>query len=501
MNNPFADYGGIVTGDRFIGRKNELTAIQNRLLGQSFGNLAIMGLPRIGKSSLAYNALMTGRDVLVQKKIIPLRINMGDVNSAENFFSKMIYDLDDDLTAVEDLVKENLKAVTQRLSTENSYGIERNRLIKEYFKTLKQAQFRIIYILDEFDAVRKYFKLHDFQFLRELSYNPDTKIGLLTVSRRALKEIEPENGAISNFYQIFTDLYLGMYDDLDLNEYWQRFFNGHLKITETDKKKIYQIAGRHPFLLDLFNFHLLNNFQDDISRAIESTKKSIQLTILNNYKTIIDLLKEENLDSKLLQMAIGPVYDITITEAEKIERYQLVKIENNIYKAFSEDFHTYLNLIRREIRIWYLWHETELKLRKIVRQYLEEKFGENWLSGFLKKNPKKTFLFDGREKTTGLIERQKLEESAFKERASTNLLDFTYPQELFDGFIVTDWTWFKQIFHKQPIDWKPKFDLLAKIRNPLAHNKENILRDFERNSATAYCQEIIEKIDGWYEGK
>ena len=56
--NPFADYGSIVRGDRFVGRKKELNTIKQRVLGPNYGNLAIMGLPRIGKSSLAWEGIL-----------------------------------------------------------------------------------------------------------------------------------------------------------------------------------------------------------------------------------------------------------------------------------------------------------------------------------------------------------------------------------------------------------------------------------------------------------
>ena len=64
LNNPFADFGGIVNGDRFIGRKFYLQQIEQRVLGKSYGNLAIMGLPRIGKSSLAWKSIMDKKTFL-----------------------------------------------------------------------------------------------------------------------------------------------------------------------------------------------------------------------------------------------------------------------------------------------------------------------------------------------------------------------------------------------------------------------------------------------------
>ena len=52
--NPFSSAGGIVDGDLFIGRKEELNEIQGRVLGKNFGNLSIVGIPKIGKSSLMH---------------------------------------------------------------------------------------------------------------------------------------------------------------------------------------------------------------------------------------------------------------------------------------------------------------------------------------------------------------------------------------------------------------------------------------------------------------
>ena len=63
--NPFADNAGIVTDNRFVGRKSEIFEIHTRVLGELYGNWAIVGLPRIGKSSLVWNAL------------IPLKYNTG----------------------------------------------------------------------------------------------------------------------------------------------------------------------------------------------------------------------------------------------------------------------------------------------------------------------------------------------------------------------------------------------------------------------------------------
>ena len=55
FDNPFADYGNIVRGKRFVGRSNDLRVVENRVIRPPEpGNLAIVGDYRIGKSSLIY---------------------------------------------------------------------------------------------------------------------------------------------------------------------------------------------------------------------------------------------------------------------------------------------------------------------------------------------------------------------------------------------------------------------------------------------------------------
>ena len=58
--NPYADFGTIITEDRFVGRKRELRTVASRIFGErGFGSIAVVGLPRIGKTSLVSEAIMT----------------------------------------------------------------------------------------------------------------------------------------------------------------------------------------------------------------------------------------------------------------------------------------------------------------------------------------------------------------------------------------------------------------------------------------------------------
>jgi hypothetical protein len=345
MENPFSDYGLTIHGSRFIGRKAEIQAVKNRIFGKRYGNLAIIGLPRIGKSSLAQQAIIEYQKDHPQENIIPVWINMGDYMDAASFFERML-----DLIHYKVVKKQHIDLITIQLLYEQatkeqwSFSI-RQMYIFKYYCALKENNIRPIFILDEFDAVRRYFQVYDFQYLRKLSYNSESRICLVTTSRRYLSDIElnQQEFATSNFHQTFDNIHLGMYNQADLTEYWDTFFNSKVPISEASKQKIYDFTGHHPFLLDMFNFHLFNDLNlDDISQSVEDTKKKLNLTIVTNYHLIFNLLREENLHNKILQMVIGPVFDIKTIDVEKLERYELVQRSNGGYRGFSNDFHDYL---------------------------------------------------------------------------------------------------------------------------------------------------------------
>ncbi|WP_425421767.1 ATP-binding protein [Phaeodactylibacter xiamenensis] len=507
MENPFLDYGKIVTGIRFIGRLKEIAIIRNRVLNSSFGNIAVQGIPRIGKSSLVWNALVSEKEILERDKgIFVIRINVSSLISSEKFFMKLLKELHKRIrrnSTIKEL--EYFNQIFEKV-TKSEFSSERYDLIEEYCQFLRDFNHRVIFILDEFDAARGFLNVGDFQFLRELTYNPDTEVCIVSISRRGIKEIEPSEGTLSNFYQTFNDLYVGMYSEDDMDEYWKRFFPKEISLSEKAISEITNFSGKHPFLLDLFNFHMYNNYSGDLYDAIINTKKSIKVTILNNYKTILDLLQEEGLASKLIQVVIGPKVDLKSEDVEKLERLDLINISetklismdgNEVegFETFSNDFEQYLRKVNREIPIWDLWSETEVKLRNIVHEWLVERFGEEWVPGFSKLNPKKVDYIEQLQSI------QARERQSFPDTYSQNLLDFTYPADLFNRFMSTEWKWFSNVFGGQKNDWKLKFDLLARIRNPLAHNKENLLKEFEKDDANGYCKEIIHKIDEWYKGK
>jgi AAA+ ATPase superfamily predicted ATPase len=112
MENPFSDYGLTIHGSRFIGRKAEIQAIRNRVFGKRYGNLAIIGLPRIGKSSLAQQAIVEYQKDHPQENILPVWVSMGDFKNSDHFFESMLEAIHDAVHFLKNIDSQRLEVLT-----------------------------------------------------------------------------------------------------------------------------------------------------------------------------------------------------------------------------------------------------------------------------------------------------------------------------------------------------------------------------------------------------
>lgn len=517
--NPFAGYGSIIMGDRFIGRKDAIEAIHNRVLGEPFGNIAIMGLPRIGKTSLAWMALMPLKEQLATKKHFIAYIGTGTISNSTDFFKSLVQSLIDEIE-FSDINESIISKVSSYFAILKQ--VEQNRFefinqVQKIFKFLKRNDIRLTYILDEFDNAEKIFLVSDFQILRELSSKPETQICLVTVSRHTIQELEPENGAISNFYGVFSDLRLGTYNSEDISEYWKKAESNGVETTKKYREKVNFVVGKHPYLLDLFNYFIFNavgkNRGNDFESIIDETESDLRLNLFNSFDSSLKLLKEENLYAKAFQLVLGPVYDVSTIDEQKLLKYEFIReiswaekehllggglglknLNNTSFICFSEYFTQYWKLKMYETDFWGLWRDTEIAIRDLIKDYLLDIFNNNWEEGYLLKYPS--------EKRTEAInkltkERDKYQKN-FGSLASSHIIDYTYPKDMYDLFIANDWAWFSKIFSiNDKSFWAKVFTELAFLRNPVAHNNSQFVPIGRINEAKSYCELILEKIAIW----
>jgi hypothetical protein len=486
FENPFADYGNIVRGERFIGRKSDLRTIESRIVRpREPGNLAIIGEPRIGKSSLIYKAVVERRGELLEKRLLPIWLNLATYDQSAILFRSLVTRCYDDLEELGWLTEPIKYAAERALQDELSWSEGYGR-IQRFFEKVRQTDVRVLFVLDEFDHARHLFKgdISGFQGLRELSYRPEWRTTFITTSRRSIRDIELQTHAISTLDGIFHKHYLAMFTPQDMQTYFQRLSSVGVPVTAQLQERVDFYCGGHPFLLEMLGYEIVEMFREQLRISVDQAAKRIEQSFLDQYDHMANILNEDDSLNKMLQILFGPVVSVKQSDAEELQRYGLIKrAEQDSYMAFSEHFHRYLKLVERQIDLWPIWRDAETSLRRAITTKMLDKYGEHWVDQLEKSHTSLKGIFDK------CREAQQKEEQSFGGRASRNLIDFTYPHDLF-AIIFVEWSIFQPIFRKDKNYWNQRAQLLAKVRNPLAHNRDAVLDDYERQIAEGYCKEI-----------
>ena len=517
--NPFADFGSIVSGERFVGRKKELKQISDRVLGKTYGNLAIMGLPRIGKSSLAWQSIMPQKQDLVKAYTIPIFLSIAKCKDGNSLFKAMINSLHDEMDFICDDVRyQKFSAKILDSLKESLDSADFSSCVQKYFKLIRNLGYKIIYILDEFDNAQYILNIADFQLLRELSYNPDYKLCYVTTTRKTLQEIEANNGSISNFYGIFQDLRLGLFNDNDIVDYWKRV-EGVYSPTDNFKNQIKLYVGNHPFFLDIVNSYC---FSQNVNNLTDfSQLEELKIDIWNQFKEIEKTLERDGILDTAKQLVLGPVYDVVKVKEEKLLRYSfLQRVDNQVkidylgrligssfegksYVCFSQYFTQYFEQEHiNDVDYWPLWGHTEKKCRAIINRYVSESFSSDWENEIVRRNSRSNpngnpnFVDKWKNNFDKLINTRR--ESLRKyPNASNNLIDYTFPRDMYGVFMSKDWRYFGRIFPGAQNEWGRMFEWLADIRNPIAHNNSEFISAEDIAKATEYCNKILKAIGDW----
>lgn len=503
FENPFAGYGHIVSRNHFIGRKTEISAIERRVFSSHPGSLALIGMPRIGKSSLAYHMTIERFQMLREKRFLPIWINLATYKCASEFFHALVMECVIKIKRYTDWFNADLQEALNVYQREQTVSMEGFEAIKRFFEQIKINNIHVIFVLDEFDHARNLFKDDPagFQRLRELAYHPDHRVTYITTSRRSIRQIETQSNSISTFFGIFKPLYIDQFEEEDLQEYFSRLIEVGMPISDSLKEKMKDYTGGHPYLLAMLGYELVECFCEGKRIDIDSAVRQASISFRPYYDQIITLLREDGNLIKLLQILFGSTIDVSPDDIDEFLKYGFIQEgSESRYIAFSPHFQSYLTIVDRNSEmgqennadLWSVWRETEKALRAVMAQVLQGVYGNQWFDRLEQAHPKLS-LRNGKNVFQRCRSDQEKEMRNWGNRASKNLLDFTYPKELFD-IILKEWNAasFKDVFGKDKSYWEQRAQLLSKIRNPLAHNRDEVLSDSERMIAEGYCKEILE---------
>jgi hypothetical protein len=504
IENTFTNYGEIVSGNRFIGRQDDLSLINGRVLCENPGNLAIIGGPRVGKSSLAYHATIARKEEFLAKSILPIWLDLATYKKATDFFCSLVNRSVLALKTQNDwLNRGNINKTVHMWSRISQSDRENVEKVKEFFSELGNANIHVLFILDEFDYARKFFKgdTSGFEALRELAYYPEYKVKYITTSRRSIRSIIKQTEVNSTLDGIFMQHFLKIFNEEDMQEYYSHLERIGVPIDASFKEKAYYYTGDHPYLLSVLGFGVIEALRKQKSVEVEHVMSHQDNAMRPFYEQICDYLREDNRFHTFLNLLFGPITDEVTHTGIDLSATGLIKEDTNgSYIAFSSHFQSYLAVIERG-ELWSIWSETERALRHLIMNVLRTTYGDNWFDKLEEKYPR---LGDDGKTGMNMFQRcresQQREVNAWKKMASSNPLDFTYPGELFE-IIFQEWdnTSFKDIFNTPFKDkskenkkyWRERTQLLAKVRTPLAHNRHTTIPHATYKIAEGYCHELL----------
>lgn len=536
-NSLFERTGQIVFGDRFVGRKYEIEEIRKHALDNR-ANVAIIGMPRVGKSSLAWESLMSIKEKLIkERKIIPIYIDVSTIVNKSVFFGKMtskavreikkIYHTNNNEISIKDFDIEHLSEMSNSVEKDGEEYL--NNTFYDFYEDFYQVTgYQLVYILDEFDKAQKIFDAPDFLLLRETAYTPETNLSYVTISRKSIKEIETKDKQnLSNFHGTFNKyIHLNVFTDEDLSLYWKRIASA-LEITDANIHNIEYIAGKHPLFLDLCCIHLLSEPNIPLIEQANLREK-----LYDEFNQIIEMLNDKGLSNTVKQAVIGPPQNINKQDIDKLIDFGFLKIVSaqskasllsltcvnkgdNAYVLFS-DYFTLLYYFRYflESDYWPQWGITENKIRYIVEEFLKARFGNNWIEKIAIDNISDS---EWTSRWNTLLNRFSKNKKIFFNSSINSPITVAETGELYFQFIKRYWDlWFSKVF--TPIkdnellfsnsvissssrSWEEIFGFLMKIRRPFAHTNTFILSKEDEVIAKSYCEIILNKIALWEEDK
>jgi hypothetical protein len=503
IENPFSGYGRAISGLRFIGREKYIRTIENRVTKQKDpNNLALIGYPRIGKSSLAEQAIMQIERELVAEKKIPILISFGTYENVHSFFRTLVikaYEYLEEHFEVDAI----LSKPYQKIQDEGLSWTSLKSEVERFFEKATKKDYRFIFVLDEFDSARIIFKDNyaAFQELRELGYRGTFKVTFVTTSRRSIKEIEIQCAANSVLDLIFKKEYLSMYNKSEIDEYFGLYENIKILLTEQDKERIIYYCGGHPYLLAALGFEIVETFKEEGKFSVSEIFEKIRLDFEDYYEQLITLLKEDKTYEKMLQILFGPMLNVTDGDVKELrDIYGLleeINLPNNDkgLVAFSQHFQEYLSSLGRKIDFWSLWTTLETTMRKVIETIMKKKYEENWQEKLKELFPAQFFGIPEKNIKGAIDKRQYAKE----DNKSDNLLDYIDAQPIFEMAMSKEFEDdFKTIFgadKKVKGEFMQKIQLIILIRNPYAHSRFQAIKPTTVQQAEIYCKEILDKIN------
>lgn len=248
--NPF-NYGSPVEPDRFYGRRSARSDIKNRIGAKTAQSINIVGLRRMGKTSLLrYVQKRVDEFCLPEQKPLVVSLDFQDrrFHTPEGITEGLRRGIQ----------RQYGKALWERDDNKDAYAVE------DGLMELRDQGYRLIVMIDEFEGIAK--RLEVFQDWGE-DWRAKANAGLLTLvmaTKRPLNEIYEPLQMTSPFHNIFSTTVLGAMEP----EEWQPLVKDGVEaqVSAEVLSWIDRWAGGWPFLVQMAA-SLLWQYGGDLAKA------------------------------------------------------------------------------------------------------------------------------------------------------------------------------------------------------------------------------------------
>ena len=317
--NPFVGYGTIASDERFIGRESERASLRRRLY-EARSSAALIGLTRMGKSSLANEIL----------KEAPAGtrtgwVSLAEVRSGAETLQDILAICPQETVLNTTFTTGGSENGTQEVAIHDLY-----RRIRDALLRLGRSEGHLVVVLDEFDKIKYFPDAREFlNLLRELVYYPDRiPMAALAVARSPIDRIEVQAADVSTFAGVCDSMYLRPMDYEQIRVMAAR--TGELA---NDAPEVaWKYAAGNPFLSEMAFSRMLELGMTDIGRVI-------QPDLTSYYKKLEDFMRREELWEPLVKLASGREVEVDVEQGALVRRYGLID-ENG--EVWSSEFSAYL---------------------------------------------------------------------------------------------------------------------------------------------------------------
>ncbi|ODS41397.1 MAG: hypothetical protein A7315_06355 [Candidatus Altiarchaeales archaeon WOR_SM1_79] len=353
--NPFYHRGPIKTTDDFIGRRNIISHIFDRL--RHTEDCSIIGPRAIGKTSLLH--YISNKDVVKKhhldtKKYLFVYYDLegfGESTEVKDFYYEMFAKTVSQIYQEESISEDEIKNINKD-SGNTIKKIKRSLFeiadLENLIGSLSERDYSIVYLFDEFDYLANN-PTFDYSFygqLRAFSGNPGYKVAFVTASKRSIYDLTfMEEIKTSPFFRYFEDFRLGLMDRKEIMGFFDMAAKNGVIFSNEMKNAIVKWSGGHPFLAQLASDYFFDLAVEGYDLKLEDAENHLQKFLKTHKKHFAYFWKQvsKKEQSCLLKLAQGKTIG---TDCKRIlnalEESYLVQRKDGNYVIFSQAFEKFV---------------------------------------------------------------------------------------------------------------------------------------------------------------